>query len=133
LRFVYVFRRPSANELVALGILVGMAFLQHGPTRGAPTPREECPGALPLDPIHRHPLLPGDSLLRSAEKELDRRVREKLKGTESAVVLVVHGGSTILEWSHGRVRSNVSSEEDDRKVDADTIWRVASITKVITS
>jgi CubicO group peptidase (beta-lactamase class C family) len=43
----------------------------------------------------------------------------------------VHGGQTLLEWSHGRIRSNVSAEDDDRKVGSDTIWRVASITKVI--
>jgi len=66
-------------------------------------------------------------------KELSKRLEGKLDGTDSAVVIVVHGGQTILEWSHGRIRSNVSEKEDDRKVGADTIWRVASITKVFSS
>jgi CubicO group peptidase (beta-lactamase class C family) len=64
-------------------------------------------------------------------KELDVRLHEKLNGTDSAVVLVLQGGQTVLEWSHGRVRSNVSEKEDARKVDANTIWRIASITKVV--
>jgi CubicO group peptidase (beta-lactamase class C family) len=85
---------------------------------------------LPLDPIQHHPLPPSDPRLRSAEKELSTRLHQKLNGTDSAVILVLHGGQTVLEWSHGRIRSNVSAEQDERKVGPDTIWRVASITKV---
>ena len=46
------------------------------------------------------------------------------------MVIVLHGGQTVFEWSHGRIRSNVTKEEDNRKVGPDTIWRIASITKV---
>lgn len=46
------------------------------------------------------------------------------------MVMVLHGGETVLEWSHGRIKSNESVKQDDRKVGPDTIWRVASITKV---
>lgn len=53
-----------------------------------------------------------------------------MSGTDSAVVLVLHGGETVLEWSHGRIKNNESAKEDDRKVGPDTIWRIASITKV---
>jgi CubicO group peptidase (beta-lactamase class C family) len=91
----------------------------------------ECPSGLPLDPIHRHPLSPNDTRLLSLEKELSSRLHNKLNGTDSAVILVLHGDNTLLEWSHGRIRSNVSAEDDDRKVGPDTIWRVASITKVL--
>lgn len=66
----------------------------------------------------------------SAEKELSKRLEGKLNGTDSAVVMVLHGGETVLEWSHGRIKSNESAKEDDRKVGPDTIWRIASITKV---
>jgi CubicO group peptidase (beta-lactamase class C family) len=37
-----------------------------------------------------------------------------------------------VEWSHGRIKSNESIKKDDRKVGPDTIWRIASITKVWT-
>ena len=113
---------------VVLGIFLG-THLSNFPT----DPAVECPASLPLDPIHRHPLLPNDTRLAKAKKELSELLRSKLSETDSAVIVVVHGGQTLLEWSHGRIRSNVSDEDDDRKVGTDTIWRVASITKVLES
>ena len=115
---------------VALGILLGL-HLAAGPLSWeTEEPAIECPAALPLDPIHRHPLLRNDTRLKAAEKELSEVLLDKLGDTDSAVIVVVHDGQTLLEWSHGRIRSNVSAEDDNRKVGADTIWRVASITKV---
>ena len=114
-----------------MGILLGSWFprFNRSPT---PPPTGECPASLPLDPIHHHPLLPNDTHLNAAQEELSERLHDKLNDTDSAVVIAIHGGQTILEWTHGRIRSNVSEEEDNRKVNADTIWRVASITKVFT-
>jgi Beta-lactamase len=114
---------------VVLGIILG-TYLCHFATPDAAIDHD-CPASLPLDPIHRHPVLPNDTRLAAAEKELSELLHSKLSETDSAVIAVVHGGQTILEWSYGRIRSNLSAEEDDRKVGADTIWRVASITKVI--
>jgi len=113
---------------VVLGIFLG-THLSNFPT----DPAVECPASLPLDPIHRHPLLPNDTRLAAAKKELSEVLHSKLSETDSAVIVVVHGGQTLLEWSHGRIRSNVSAGDDDRKVGTDTIWRVASITKVLES
>ena len=113
------------------GVLIGSLIFR--PTITPFPVGRECPVTLPLDPILHHPLLPNDTRLQSTEKELSSRLHGKLKETDSAVVIVVHGGQTILEWSHGRIRSNVSAEDDDRKVGLDTIWRVASITKVAPS
>jgi CubicO group peptidase (beta-lactamase class C family) len=114
---------------VVLGILLGL-HLAGPPSSETATLSEECPASLPLDPINRHPLLPNDTRLRAAEQELSEILHDKLGETDSAVIAVVHGGQTLLEWSHGRIRSNVSAADDDRKVGSDTIWRVASITKV---
>lgn len=111
-----------------MGILIGVLLIR--PRNTASTLSRQCPATLPLDPILHQPLLPNDTHLEAAKKKLSRRLHRKLKGTDSAVVIVVHGGQTILEWFHGRIRSNVSAEHDDRKVGPDTIWRVASITKV---
>ena len=117
--------------VVVVGVLVGALIFRRGDN--CPLPRSspaECPATLPLDPILRHPVLPGDRRFVSAEKELSNRLQDKLNGTDSALVLVLHGGETVLEWSHGRIKSNESIKDDDRKVGPDTIWRVASITKV---
>ena len=107
-------------------LLLALLFLSHRPTTQTP----ECPVPLPLDPIFDRPLLPNDPRLKSLQQELQKSLYDKLGGIDSAVILVVHGGGNILEWSHGRIRSNVTAKEDDRKVGPDTIWRVASITKV---
>jgi Beta-lactamase len=112
------------------GILLGVLLFRPRQTILAPS--AVCPSTLPLDPIQHHPLLPNDTRLASAEKELSSRLQGKLEGTDSAVIIVVHGGQNILEWSYGRIRSNVSEKLDNRKVGPDTIWRVASITKVDT-
>ena len=117
-----------------VGILVGALIFRGGPDGNRPplsNASTECPASLPLDPIRRHPVLPGDRRFVSAEKELSKRLHEKLNGTDSALVIVLHGGETVLEWSHGRIKSNESAKDDDRNVGTDTIWRVASITKVI--
>ena len=117
--------------VVVVGVLVGALVFRRDDNR--PQPRSsptECPATLPLDPILRHPVLPGDRRFVSAEKELSNRLQDKLNRTDSALVLVLHGGETVLEWSHGRIKSNESIKDDDRKVGPDTIWRVASITKV---
>jgi len=119
-------------KVVVLGVLVGALAFRRGDNRPS-LPRSspaECPATLPLDPILRHPVLPGDRRFVSAEKELSKRLEDTLNGTDSALVLVLHGGETVLEWSHGRIKSNESIKHDDRKVGPDTIWRVASITKV---
>lgn len=113
---------------VVLGILLGLHLA--GPPSSETALSDECPASLPLDPISHHPLLPNDTRLRAAEQELSEILHDKLGETDSAVIAVVHGGQTLLEWSHGRIRSNVSAADDDRKVGSDTIWRVASITKV---
>jgi CubicO group peptidase (beta-lactamase class C family) len=116
---------------VCVGIILGTYVPQvHRPFLLHTT--VDCPGSLPLEPIHRNPLLPNDTRLSSAKEELSGVLQAKLDGTDSAVIIAIHGGQTILEWTHGRIRSNVSAKEDGRKVDADTIWRVASITKVFT-
>lgn len=112
-----------------LGIFLGRH--SAGPPSVLLDSADECPATLPLDPLYRHPLLQNDTRLKAAEQELSEVLHDKLDETDSAVVIVVHNGLTLLEWSHGRIRSNVSAEDDDRKVGPDTIWRVASITKVI--
>ena len=110
--------------------MLGILSSRHSQRPQLGVSPSECPALLPLDPILHHPLLPDDSRLLSVENELSKRLHAKLNGTDSAIVLVLHGGQTILEWSHGRLRSNVSADHDDRKVGPNTIWRVASITKV---
>lgn len=114
--------------LVVLGVVLGR-WIQ------TPLPRVsinevECPAPLPLTPLRHHPLLKDDARLAAVKRKFNAHLEDKLNGTDSAVVIVLHAGETILEWTYGRIRSNVTEEEDSRKVDADTIWRVASITKV---
>jgi len=116
------------NSTVISGLLLGLIVF-HRPTP-PPFTRPECPVPLPLDPIIDHRLLLNDTRLQSLQKELSDTLKHQLDGINSAVVIVVHGGTNILEWSHGRIRSNITEKEDNRKVGPDTIWRVASITKV---
>ena len=119
----------APNSTVVSGLLLGLLFVCNRPTP-ARIPRTECPVPLPLDPIIDHRLPLNDPRLRSLRKELSETLEHQLDGINSAVVIVVHGGENIVEWSHGRIRSNVTEKEDNRKVGPETIWRVASITKV---
>lgn len=108
-------------------------FLSHQCNfRPNPKPRPQgCSPPLPVDLFHHRPLPKDDRRFAAAGKELAHRLEGNFNETDSAVLLVLHGGEVVVEWSYGRIRSNLSAEEDDRKVDANTIWRVASITKVV--
>ena len=121
---------PLFIVVVISGIIFWTLLPQPFPRTSTSFPGVECPVPLPLHPLYHQPVQKNDPLLSKASKELSDRLNTKLFGIDSAVVIVVHGGQNILEWSHGRIRSNVSQKEDSRKADANTIWRIASITKV---
>jgi CubicO group peptidase (beta-lactamase class C family) len=117
------------NVQVLVGVPLGR-WRQKPPLQLGSIHEPECPAPLPLQPIQDHPLLLNDTRLPALKSDLAQHLEGKLAGTDSAVVIVLHAGQTLLEWTHGRIRSNVTAEKDARQVDADTIWRVASITKV---
>lgn len=117
---------------VVAGVYIGIFVYRPNflPLRAPSGLETRCPTNLPVDPLQRNPLLPNDTRVQQAGKELAKRLQGVLNGADGAVVIVVHGGQTLLEWTYGRIRSNESVADDNRKVTADTIWRIASITKV---
>ncbi|EIN03774.1 beta-lactamase/transpeptidase-like protein [Punctularia strigosozonata HHB-11173 SS5] len=90
-----------------------------------------CSGALPAEFLSNPPSpdTPAfQSLARALDQQLARRVARA--DMDSLAVAVVTSGGSVFEGTYGVVKANESS---DGRVDRDTIYRLASVSKIFTA
>ncbi len=71
--------------------------------------------------------------LRRLDEKLERTARKEGAELSSLVLCLVEDGRLIHEFAYGRARIAASPAEADRPARPDTLYRVASISKIVTT
>lgn len=83
-----------------------------------------------------HPPSAEDKDILKATQRLDqvlaKRVAKSNSGIDSLSVAVITSNGPIFERGYGVLRANESSHQEQHPVDRDSIYRIASVTKMIT-
>lgn len=92
-----------------------------------------CPSP-PPNLFAYHPPRPTNDLLLKASKNLDRYLSKRVSkpDIDSIAISVVTINGPVFESGYGVLRANESNSEVTYPVDRDSIYRIASITKMFT-
>lgn len=131
-----VVKRGIFKFIVLLG-LIGFWVLILGyqrPQTPNTTPvKKGCPFPLPNHLLRGQPLQPGEGRLAESSKKLHAYLSERASHSDidSLSIAVVTPTRTIFEQSYGVLKAN-ETESSDKPVSRDSIYRIASITKIFT-
>ena len=100
---------------------------------GFTTFRYECPSP-PPNLFAYHPPRPTNDLIVKASKNLDKYLSKRASkpDIDSIAISIVTVNGPIFESGYGVLRANESNSEVTHPVDRDSIYRIASITKMFT-
>ncbi|CAA7265929.1 unnamed protein product [Cyclocybe aegerita] len=81
-----------------------------------------------------HPLRASNEAIAKAAHSLDNYLSQRASkpDIDSISIAVVSAAGTLFEGGYGTLRANETDEENQRPVDRDSIYRIASITKMFT-
>ena len=93
----------------------------------------ECPSP-PPNLFAYHPPRPTNDLVVKASKKLDKYLSKRASkpDIDSIAISIVTVNGPIFESGYGVLRANESNSEVTHPVDRDSIYRIASITKMFT-
>ncbi|UNB53776.1 serine hydrolase [Mycolicibacterium sp. YH-1] len=119
---------PLIASATALALLVGCTPSQKSAEPASPPPPSAAPSAVPPPLVPAMPL--PENAVDNAVAKLDGIAEELMKssGIPGMSVAVVHGGKTVYAKGFG-VKDVRNGDDPANKVDADTVFQLASLSK----